>query len=312
MSVKISPELSGFVDQVNQAITQAKEAGLVATPQMARASLQALSSFITNVPNVSFVEDLVLTAPTHSIPVRIYSPDPDRKLPVVLYFHGGGHMCGDIELYDPICRKIAMAGQCVVVSVEYRLAPEFPYPCGLDDAEFAVKNYLTVLTDVGFNNEIYIAGDSGGGAICASLTARQVSDPALKFTKQILIYPSLDYTLSCDSIDELATGYFLEKHRIEWYFDHYFQNGESRREVSPLFNPINKNSPNTLVLTAECDPLKDEAKAYVNKLRDANVGVEYFEFKGMTHAFMNLENLVPDSTQLLYEKIGQFINSPRR
>jgi acetyl esterase/lipase len=305
----LSPKLESFIEQVNAAIAQAKADGVVANPQLAREKLAALSAFVTKVPDVEYVKDKHLETDTHSIPVKVYSPAMAEALPVVIFFHGGGHMCGDTELYDPMTRKIALASKAVVISVDYRLAPEFPYPAGLDDGEYVVKHYREILTDVAYNDSLIIAGDSGGGAICASLTMRKVSDPTLKFDKQVLIYPSVDYTMSLPSIDDNGTGYFLEKARVQWYFDNYFLNGEDRKQASALFGPMNRESPTTLVLVAGCDPLRDEGLAYAEKLSSHGVHVETYSFDDMIHAFMNIEDLVPQECDLLFEKIGAFVNS---
>jgi len=198
---------------------------------LAREKLANLSVFVTDIPKLALIVDRKFTTPAYSIPVKVYSPEPAKALPVLMFFHGGGHLCGNTELYDPMCRKIAIAGHCIVISVDYRLAPEHPYPEGLNDAEYAVKHYKEVLTDVKYREGLIIAGDSAGGAICTSLTMRKVQDPELEFSKQILLYPSVDYTMSSASMDDNGQGYFLEKGRVQWYFDHYFQNNEDREQA---------------------------------------------------------------------------------
>jgi len=218
-------------------------------------------------------------------------------------------MCGDAELYDPMCRKIAITGHCVVINVDYRLAPEHPYPEGLNDADFAVKHYKEVLNDIKHSDQLIIAGDSGGGAICTSLTMRKVQDPDLVFSKQILIYPSVDYTMSSTSIDENGSGYFLEKARVKWYFDHYFLHGEDRKQASPLFGPVEQNSPDSLIILAGCDPLRDEGLLYGEKLKQAGASVSVHQFDDMIHAFMNIEALVPKGCAKLYQLVGDFIKN---
>lgn len=305
----LAEHLSGFIDGVNKAIAQAKIDGVVPNPELAREKLSSLSAFVTHVPEIAYVKQSKLKVHEHQVPVKVFSPDPSAKLPVILFYHGGGHMCGDIELYDPMCRKIAISGRSVVISVDYRLSPEFPYPAGLDDAELLVKHYQSLLTEVHFDAErLYIAGDSAGGAICTSLTMRKEKDPELNFTKQILIYPSVDYTMSSASFDDNGVGFFLEKARVQWYFDNYFLNEEDRKACSPLFAPVSNKSPETLIIIAGCDPLRDEGLAYGNKLKEQGVTVETVVFDNMIHAFMNIEDLVPKECEALFGSIGEFVN----
>ncbi|NVK26295.1 MAG: alpha/beta hydrolase [Gammaproteobacteria bacterium] len=307
MRGQLAPHLQDFIDSVNQLILQAKNDGVVPTPEMAREKLAALSSLNTSVPDISYSEERMLVTDETSVPVRVYSANPNDSLPVVIYFHGGGHMCGDVELYDPMCRKIALASECHLISVDYRLSPEFPYPAGLEDAKAVVQNYQSVLSPLQSNERVIIAGDSAGGAICASLSMAKANGEELKIDQQVLIYPSLDYTLSQPSIEENGTGYFLEKPRIQWYFDNYFLNNEDRKLASPLFGTINEKIPNTLVVTAGYDPLRDEALAYSKLLQGAGVENQHHQFKHMIHAFMNIEDLVPNECAELFETIGQFI-----
>jgi len=304
----LSKKLNGFIMTVNEAIAEAKASGGVATPELAREKLAALGAFVTKVPNIAFAKDRVITAANHDIPVKVYSPSPAQELPVLIYFHGGGHMCGSADLYDPMCRNMSLAAHCIVINVDYRLAPEFPYPDGIDDAEYVVKNYQSVLQDLSFNNKLVIGGDSAGGAICTSLTMRKTADPALDFSKQILIYPSVDYTMSSPSIEENGTGFFLEKARIDWYFDNYFVDPNDRKNASPLYGPVNAESPESLVILAGCDPLRDEGASYARKLVEAGVSVEKYQFDNMIHAFMNLEDLVPEECSRLYQLMGDFVN----
>ncbi len=307
MRGELSKRLNGFISTVNNAIAEAKASGLIATPELAREKLEALSELVTQMPDIAFTDSRTITTDNQNITVKVYSPDPDKALPVLIYFHGGGHMCGSAELYDPMCRKISLAGHCVVINVDYCLAPEYPYPQGLNEAEYAVKHYKEVLEGIAHTEELLIAGDSAGGAICTSLTMRQVTDPELNFSKQILIYPSVDYTMTSDSMEENGQGFFLEKTRVEWYFNNYFLNQEDRKQASPLYGPINSEGPETLIIIAGCDPLRDEGNRYATKLENAGVSVEIHTFEQMIHAFMNIEDLVPNECKRLYQTIGQFI-----
>ncbi|MEY2997850.1 MAG: hypothetical protein RIQ82_1231 [Bacteroidota bacterium] len=304
-----APHLQDFLSQINELIAIAKAEGIKPSPQMARARLEGLSAFVSFVPDIAFSESRRLRINSCDIPVAVYSPRPSQKLPVVLYFHGGGHMCGGVDLYDPMCRKLALAGNCVVISVDYKLAPEFPYPNGLRDAQHVLENFDKVLTGVEFENTIILAGDSAGGAMCSTLTSWSISAIETPIHAQILIYPSVDYTMGLPSVEENGEGYFLEKTRIQWYFDNYFANGENAKDVSPLYMPLPKNGPDTLVITAGCDPLKDEGQKYAERCSAQGFHTEHYCFENMIHAFMNIEDLCPQECQTLYARIGDFIQS---
>ena len=279
------------------------------TPSLVRGNLDKLEVFIGQGPELAYAKEDVFDTPTHSIPVRVYSPSPDENLPVVMHYHGGGHMCGSIELYDAISRKIAKAGHCIVIAVEYRLAPEHPYPAGVDDCQYALENYQGVLGKLKHNQQLIIAGDSAGGAICTTLASHYIKHDTVKIDKQILIYPSVDYTMGTASIEENGTGFLLERNKVDWYFDKYFLHNEPREKVSPLFMPMGANMPETLIFTAGCDPLRDEGLAYGEALNKLGVKVEQYSFDGMIHAYMLLDSMVTEECEETYQLIGEFIKS---
>ncbi|NNJ72743.1 MAG: alpha/beta hydrolase [Enterobacterales bacterium] len=304
----LARHLEPFIKQVNIAIADAKEQGIIPTPELARERLNGLAGFVTDVPEISFTEQRAIESPDGVIKTRVYSPNTDVALPVMIFFHGGGHMCGSADLYDPMCRKMALASDAVVINVDYRLAPEHRYPAAIVDAEYVVRHYRDLLKGIPHNDTLIIAGDSAGGAMCSTLAMHQTADPSLGIDKQILIYPSVDYTMTQPSLDENGTGFFLEKPRIEWYFEHYFSGNDDPKKASPLYGPVNEHTPATLVLLASCDPLRDEGLAYGEKLAAADVSVTTHVFDGMIHAFMNIEDLVPEECAQLYHFMGEFIN----
>ncbi|OUR80441.1 lipase [Colwellia psychrerythraea] len=316
----ISPKLVTLLEQANIAIAAAKTTGQGFSAELVRQGLDNLSALIGSGPNMAIVKDDSLATSSHNIPVRIYNPAPNDVLPVLLHFHGGGHMCGSIDLYDPISRKLALATQAIVICVDYRLAPEYPYPAGLDDCQQVLERYQSLLTNMKYSDELYIAGDSAGGAICTSLVmnnlANEETNDSVKIDKQILIYPSVDYTMNSASIDENGQGFLLEKDKIYWYFQQYFQVSSSGQDevtqakivkASPLLGQFSANMPTTLVITAGCDPLRDEGVAYAKSLEEVGVIVEHHSFDGMTHAYMLLDDLVSDECEQTYQLIGQFV-----
>jgi acetyl esterase/lipase len=303
----LSPKLKGFIDTVNQAIAQAKADGVVPSPALAREKLAALSAFVTQSPEVALVRDMSIEHDENSVAVRVYANEPKQESPLVLFFHGGGHMCGDIELYDPMARKIAIAGNCTVASVEYRLAPEAQYPAGLNDCTAVLSQYQQLLDGIAHNGKVIVCGDSAGGAISASLAHKASIDSKLTVDKQILIYPSLDYTMSYPSIDENGEGYFLEKARIDWYFQNYFADPKLRKPASPLWHEIGAMMPDTHLIVSGCDPLRDEALAYAERLSSEGCMVAVDRFDNMIHAFMNIEDLVTEECERLFSSIGKSI-----
>ena len=318
----VSPKLVPFLEQANTAIAAFKATGQGFSAELVRQGLDNLSALIGAGPNIAIIKDDSLATPSHNIPVRIYNPAPNDVLPVLLHFHGGGHMCGSVDLYDPISRKLALATHAIVICADYRLAPEHPYPAGLDDCQQLLERYKSLLTDMKYSDELYIAGDSAGGAICTSLvmnnSINEVTSDSVIIDKQILVYPSVDYTMVSASVEENGQGFLLEKDKVKWYFQQYFQAGSLDKDevaqakavkASPLLGQFSANMPTTIVITAGCDPLRDEGVAYAKSLEEVGVNVEHYSFDGMTHAYMLLNDLVSDECEQTYQLIGQFVKT---
>lgn len=308
----LSPKLKEFIASVNVAAAEFKASGVELTPTQARANLQKLSAFVTQPVAITFSESAVVTVNNGlaTIPVQLMSDKPNQSLPILVYFHGGGHMCGDIPQYEPLARRMVKHSNCHVVLVDYRRSPEFRYPAGIEDCELVLA-HLNQIQELAHNGEIFIGGDSAGGAISSSILMRQAKGqslcPEVVIDKQLLIYPSLDYTGSTASYLENGTGYLLEHTRIDWYFDHYFNTASERQAASPLFGPLLTRYPKTLILTASCDPLRDEGEQFAARLAEAGKSVSHYQFEGMIHAFMNLEDLIVEECQDLHRRIGAFL-----
>ena len=308
---QVSPTLNQWLDNFNQLMQTQIANGFKQTPTNAREGLAKLTQgLVTTIPEIAWIQDDLVQAPGYAIPVRIYHPAPDAKLPVLVYYHGGGHMAGSVTVYDPICRKLALATEHIVVCADYRLAPECPYPAGVKDAYHVAKNVWTTLDGrkLSYQRRLAIAGDSGGGALCATVAHTAQYDAGIHIRRQAMIYPSLDYTMNSVSMEENATGYLLHKEKISWYFDNYFQHAENRQAASPLYMDVTKRLPQTLVITAEFCPLRDEGLVYVKKIKSAGLPAEQLHFDHMIHAFMNMEDLVPEECATVYRKIGAFLN----
>lgn len=314
----LDPGLRAWLAAVNRA--QAERAGAAPdTPSSVRQALATLTRKLGGQgPELPSICDTALVHERRRIPLRLYDPLPESDKPVCLFLHGGGHMAGGIEVYDAIARRLAAASGHLVVAVEYRLAPEHPYPAGLDDSLAVAAQLWPLLADRGVrvSPHLAIAGDSGGGALTATLCAHLARHPLpahpggqYRLTRQVLIYPSLDYTLRHDSIARYGQGYLLEAKRIRWYFDHYFAHAEDRHAVSPLYMPA-AGLPPTLIITAGLCPLRDEALAYRASLEAAGVPVQHRDMPGLIHAYLNLHELVPEACAATYAAIGAFLNGP--
>jgi acetyl esterase len=233
-----------------------------------------------------------------AIVLRIYKPIEGNTLPLLLYFHGGGFVVGDLESHDSTCRRLAKQNKCVVVAVDYRLAPENPFPIPCEDCyaalEWAVKN----ASSLGANpTQVAVMGDSAGGnlATVVAMMARDKDGP--KICCQVLIYPTTDATLSADSINKLATGYVLTREMMQWFVHHYCGNETDLKQpyLSPLFAENLKSLPPALIVTAEFDPLKGEGEAYAKKLKENGNQVVFKEYAGMIHVFFQMPKFLPEA-----------------
>ncbi|CAM6488053.1 N-acetyltransferase domain-containing protein [Citrobacter portucalensis] len=275
-----------------------------------RAGLAALTkaNVSTSEPMAAIINTEVDTG-ERRIPVRIYRPALTGEPKVVLFIHGGGHLSGSVEVYDPVARHLAMATGNIVVSVDYRLAPENPYPAGLSDAKAVKENVWSLLESqhIPYTRQLTLIGDSGGGAFSATLAAYFSREQPGFIHRLVLIYPSLDYTLNWPSVQENGAGKLLDESKIRWYFQQYFRNGEDRKQTSPLYLPLSQDFPPTLVVSGGLDPLRDENFAFVARLQAERIPVQHVHFPGMTHAYLMLEDKVPQEAKATYLAIGDFV-----
>ena len=275
-----------------------------------RAGLAALTkaNVSTSEPMAAIINTEVDTG-ERRIPVRIYRPALTGEPKVVLFIHGGGHLSGSVDVYDPVARHLAMATGNIVVSVDYRLAPENPYPAGLSDAKAVIENVWSLLESqhIPYTRQLTLIGDSGGGAFSTTLAAYFSREQLGFIHRLVLIYPSLDYTLNWPSVQENGTGKLLDESKIRWYFQQYFRNGEDRKQTSPLYLPLSQDFPPTLVVSGGLDPLRDENFAFVARLQAERIPVQHVHFPGMTHAYLMLEDKVPQEAKATYLAIGAFV-----
>lgn len=238
---------------------------------------------------VASVEDRAITANGAQIPVRIYRPESGPAVkPALVWFHGGGWVIGSLDGSDFGCRIMANASGCTVISVDYRLAPEYKFPTAVDDCLAVTKWVAENGPELGVDGaRIAVGGDSAGGNLAAvvSQLARDGGGPAIAF--QALVYPVTNYDFSTASYRDNAEGYLLERDSMEWFWGHYLRSeadGASTK-ASPLRHTNLAGLPPAIVLTAEFDPLRDEGEAYAERMRAAGVPVEARRYDGQIHGF---------------------------
>lgn len=242
---------------------------------------------------VGSVEDFAIDGPGGELPVRAYRPEGAGPHPALVFVHGGGWVRGDLDTHDGDCRALANRAECAVFSIEYRRAPEHPFPAAFEDAYAAVEWVAEHAEAIGVDpQQVAIGGDSAGGNLSAAvaLAARDRDGPDL--AHQLLIYPAVNApTLRwMDSYEENGEGYFLEYESIEWYYDRYLDSWADHRNAYafPLeARDLSGVAPAT-VLTAGFDPLIDEGIAYADRLREAGVATEHLHYPGMIHGFVSL------------------------
>lgn len=256
------------------------------TPEQGREMYRAMRPVIEALP-AHKIENQVISGTQGDIPIRIYTPEGDGPFGVLVYFHGGGWVIGDCDVCDAACREISTLAQLVVVSVDYRMAPEDIYPASVVDAYDATRWAASSMDALNGNGRLGVAGESAGGNLSAvvSLKARDEGGPDIDF--QCLLYPVVDHSMSQGSYEENGEGYILEKPTMNWFWDLYCPDVELRKEAyaSPLLAEDLSNLPKALVVTAEFDPLRDEGEAYAQALSAAGNEAEAVRYNGMVHDF---------------------------
>jgi len=261
------------------------------TPEEARAErAKAIAQFVP-MPEYSHVKavDSAIGAGESKIPVRVYRPSGDGMLPVVVFFHGGGWVVGSLETYDPYCRALSSETGAVVVSVDYRLAPEHRFPAGLEDCQAAAEWVLENVGELGGDaSRVFVGGDSAGGTL-ATVVALLLRDKGVGgLAGQILVYPAAAYyDPPTVSYLKYAEGYGLTRSEMIWFWDLYLNDKEEAKDfrVAPLLAPSLAGLPRAFVVTAEYDVLRDEAQAYATRLASEGVDVTHELVEGMNHGF---------------------------
>ncbi|MDX2156698.1 MAG: alpha/beta hydrolase [Hyphomicrobiaceae bacterium] len=240
---------------------------------------------------VARVDDRTVASGSCAVPVRIYYPPGagSQPLPAYVYAHGGGFVVGDLDMVDSLCRTVCRDAGIVVVSVDYRLAPEHPFPAGLDDTIAVARWVAAEGPAIGIDpSRLAIGGDSAGGNLAAATSLALAAGGDVKFRFQVLVYPVTDLTCSEASYKDLGTGYPLTADRMRVYIKYYLRNPEEARDprASPLLARSLAGQPPALVVLAGLDPLVDEGAAYARRLREAGIEVEVHEVPDFPHGFL--------------------------
>ncbi len=256
------------------------------------------------------VEDRRIPGPAGEILVRIYYPPNPGPLPVIVYYHGGGWVVGSIGTHDVLTRYLAKTSGAIVVSADYRLAQEHPFPAAVEDTYAALQWVSREASTFGGDpDEVFVAGDSAGGNLAAvvCLKAKDLHGPGIR--GQVLLYPATNLSsLDTPSIHHFGKGYFLTKEAMEWLISRYVPEPQERTNpyVSPLLARDLGGLPPALVITAQFDPLRDEGEAYGERLREAGVPAEVVRFPGMIHGFARFVGLLPQAEEAL-DRVGAWI-----
>jgi acetyl esterase len=313
MSVTLDPDAAFVYKAFQEAGRPAYE---TLSPDEAREYYRQ-ARFVTNPepPELKSVDQLAIPAAYGSIPARIYTPKVLRQAnglaPCLVFFHGGGWVIGDLDTHDVACRKLAEDGQLIVISVDYRRAPEHKFPAAVDDAIAATEWIAAHAKELGIDAaRLSVGGDSAGGNLAAVVTiaARDGNGPAI--SGQVLIYPSTDFAMTHPSHSEPETSILLTHSVIKWFCNHYLNGATDIHDwrASPARAETLAGLPPAYVLTAGADPLRDEGDEYARRLKEAGVAVTHRYFPGQFHGFFTMGKLLQQAN-LASAEIGLWLRA---
>ncbi len=260
---------------------------------------------------VASVEDRIIGTGAGPLKARVFVPENHGPLPLMMYFHGGGYVKGGIPETDPFCRRLARTTGNVVVSVAYRLAPENPYPAALDDAYSSTLWAYEHAEELGGTREAFsVCGESAGGNLAAVVCLMLRHSGEARVDHQVLLQPVVDFTLSFPSIEMPASECLVPREDLAWYYEQYYGGDRDARYfgVSPIFAEDLSGLPPALIIAAEYDTLRDEARAYADRLESSGVQTRYACCDGMIHGFLQMAGLV-DEAQAAIEEISRTVGA---
>ena len=257
--------------------------------------------------------------PAGPVPVRIYRPNHHADAPAIVYFHGGGFVVGDIEAYDGFCSRLAELTDCVVVSVDYRLAPEHPFPAAIDDCVAAFEWVHDHAARLGLDRErLAVAGDSAGGNLAAVVCQQLLERGGPMPSHQVLIYPTTDNRGGYRSMELFAEGYYLESSLVHWFSRTYLQDHDdmSDHRVSPVVYDRLGELPPAHIVTAGFDPLRDKGERYAREMESAGARVRHHSYDQLVHGFVTMGGVIDAADQAVVHLAAQLerggIGGPRR
>lgn len=275
------------------------------TAEGAREQFEQLTEQISK-EEVASMQDITIEGPGGDLTLRSYRPETNREgpLPVLVFLHGGGFVIGSVDTHDNICCALANRAECLVVSVEYRLAPEHPFPAALEDTYRSLEWVHEHIDAMGGDpDRIALGGDSSGGNLTAGATLLSKDRNGPDIIHQLLIYPTVNTAevYEMESYEENANGYFLEAADMKWFDEKYVQDEiHTRNEyASPLLARDLSGLPPATVVTAGFDPLRDEGVAYAERLEEADVPAEHHHYDGMIHGFVSMTGMISQADDAL-------------
>ena len=302
----VDPHISGLLELISASGYPPLHQG---TPEEGRKGLRAMSCDLVkpeDVIEVGEVRELKVPGAAGDLDARLYRPAGDGPWPTTVFLHGGGFVIGDLDTHDQVCRRLCRDAGTVVVAPDYRLAPENPFPAGLDDALAATRWAHEHLDELGGDHRLAVGGDSAGGNLSAVVA--QAMPEAI--TAQLLVYPAVDVAGEYQSRVDNAEGYFLELAMMEWFFTHYTTDVEGVDPHDPRLSPLRAESlsglPPAVVVTAEFDPLRDEGEAYADRLEAEGVTVERARYDGMIHGFVDMAAMSPGAEAAVADTVARF------
>jgi acetyl esterase len=302
----IATPMNAYIDPPVEALLQRiKDAGRApfwqGTAMQARATPSLMRMLFGDAPQLHRVEERVIGADTGPVPVRIYIPN-QKPAGAIVYFHGGGWVIGSVDDYDAFTATLAERTGCAVISVDYRLAPEHPYPAPLHDAMAALDwvavhahNVLGVVPA-----KLIVAGDSSGANLATVAVRHYNARPTTRrYDFQVLAYPVTDADFDTESYREFAEGHLVTRADMMWFWNQYAPDTAQRNhpDLSPLRADTLIGSPPALVLVASLDPLRDDGERYAAKLEQDGVPVELVRCEGLVHGFLSMVGLAPNAAQ---------------
>ncbi|MBB6446684.1 alpha/beta hydrolase [Bacillus benzoevorans] len=302
----LDPQAKAYLEMFNQGpALQSLE------PQTVRDMFASMPLVEVELAPLANIEDrMIPVSHDEEIQIRIYTPNGQGPFPIFIYYHGGGWVIGDLELADASCRMLANRTNHIVVSVDYRLAPEYKFPIPVEDSYDALKWVSEHAEEIGGSaSAIVVGGDSAGGNLSAvvSLMARERKGPPI--AAQVLIYPVTDLSYDSKSYREFETGFGLDKDLMIWFGNYYIDNEEDTKNpyVSPLRTEDLSNLPRAYVIVCENDVLRDEGLAYAKRLIEAGVKVKSTLESGMVHGYFTNMAVFPERVKGTIENIALFL-----